>query len=170
MVNGQKEIWVKIDHDKLLKSTIIAVSNCGRVMRHDGSIEIASLRQRVNVNKKIKHLYQILLEFFMPKSEDDIIKGRKLVDHKTHYPKDMYVNDVRNLRWCTNKENCNFEEVKETQRKKSSERLKGKHRFVKNSFGDKYYEKYHLMKRENTNLYQKELRYYRKFGFCSWEN
>ena len=24
----------------------------------------------------------------------------------------MYVNDVRNLRWCTQKENCNFEETK----------------------------------------------------------
>ena len=57
-------------------------------------------------------MHRFLAHNFIAKTEDDILKQRNFIDHISHAPDSMYVNDVRNLRWCTNRENCNFQEAK----------------------------------------------------------
>ena len=47
-------------------------------------------------------------------------------------------------------------------------KLKGRPR-LHTEFAKKYYEKYHLLKNENENLYCKEYRFYKKHGIVSWE-
>ncbi len=113
MINSQKEIWISTGNKSKYCCTIIAVSNCGRIMRKNGKIEIASLRQLVSVGEKRVRMYmhRFLANNFIAKTEDDIIKQRTLIDHITHTPDNMYVNDIRNLRWCTHQENCNFKEA-----------------------------------------------------------
>lgn len=114
MINGQKEIWISTGNKSNNSSTIIAVSNCGRIMRKNGKIEIASCRLFLYVGEKRSRIlvYRFLAKNFIAKTEDDILKQRDVIDHITHEPTNMYINDVRNLRWCTQKENCNFEETK----------------------------------------------------------
>ncbi len=114
MINGQKEIWISTGNKSNYRPTIIAVSNCGRIMRKNGKIEIASLRQSVYVGEKRlqMYVYRFLANNFITKTEDDILKQRNFIDHITHTPTNMHINDVRNLRWCTHQENCNFQEAK----------------------------------------------------------
>lgn len=114
MINEQKEIWISTGNKANYRLTIIAVSNCGRIMRKNGKIEIASYRQYVFVGEKRSRmrLYRFLANNFIVKTEEDILKQRNVIDHITHTPDNMYINDVRNLRWCTHKENCNFPEAK----------------------------------------------------------
>lgn len=114
MINGQKEIWISTGNNANSRRNIIAVSNCGRIMRKNGKIEIASFRQKVSVGEKRSRmlLYRFLANNFIAKTEEDILKQRNVIDHITHTPDCMYINDVRNLRWCTQRENCNFEEAK----------------------------------------------------------
>lgn len=110
-----KEIWIERDCSKIRphQNNIIAYSNTGKIKRQNGEITAASLRQLIDH----KLLYRILAEKFLPKTPEDIKFNRCLVDHITHDPKDMCVNDVRNIRWCNNKENSNFSECKENMRK-----------------------------------------------------
>lgn len=138
MVNGQKEIWKrvrdKIKGKHISKKTVIAISNCGRCMLANGEITIAELRKSICYNGRNKTLSSILAELFIPKSEDDIIKNRNIVDHITHNPSNMHVNDVRNLRWCTKKENSNFEEAIINMTKANKEianRIDVKEKFIK---------------------------------------
>ncbi len=114
MINGQKEIWISTGNKANRCSAIIAVSNCGRIMRKNGKIEIASCRQIVFVGEKRLRMlmHRFLANNFITKTEDDILHKRDVIDHITHAPDSMYINDVRNLRWCTQKENCNFKEAK----------------------------------------------------------
>ena len=114
MINEQKEIWISTGNKSNYRPTIIAVSNCGRIMRKNGKIEIASYRHDVYVGEKRSQMrvYRFLAHNFITKSEEDILKQRTVIDHITHTPDDMHINDVRNLRWCTQKENCNFKEAK----------------------------------------------------------
>ena len=130
MINGQREIWISTDNKSKHCSAIIAVSNCGRIMRKNGKIEIASLRQIVFVGEKRSRIlmYHFLANNFITKTEDDILKQRNFIDHISHAPTNMHINDVRNLRWCTNKENCNFKEAKlnRSKAKKGNTNAKGK--------------------------------------------
>jgi hypothetical protein len=114
MINGQREIWISTGNKSNYRATIIAVSNCGRIMRKNGKIEIASYGQHVFVGEKRLQMrvYHFLANNFIVKTEDDILKQRNVIDHITHTPDNMHINDVRNLRWCTQKENCNFKEAK----------------------------------------------------------
>ncbi len=114
MINGQKEIWISTGNNANYCSAIIAASNCGRIMRKNGKIEIASYRQIVFVGEKRlqMYVYRFLANNFITKTEDDILKQRNEIDHISHTPDCMHINDVRNLRWCTRKENCNFKEAK----------------------------------------------------------
>ena len=41
MVNGQKEIWVKTESNFRRGYNVVAFSNCGRIMRANGSCEEA---------------------------------------------------------------------------------------------------------------------------------
>jgi hypothetical protein len=124
MINEQKEIWISTGNKANYRITIIAVSNCGRIMRKNGKIEIASRRQCVYVGEKRSQmlLHRFLANNFIVKTEEYILKQRTVIDHITHTPDNMYINDVRNLRWCTHQENCNFKEAKAAK----SAALKGK--------------------------------------------
>lgn len=133
------EIWIEIpiNNQNRCHKAIIAISNRGNMKRRNGIIEPIPLRQAIS-GKRI-FAYRILLEHFKPRTEEDIALGRNQVDHITHNPTDMNVNDIRNLRWCTCKENHNFDEFKlnashcfkgrkhsEEAKKKMSEIKKGK--------------------------------------------
>ena len=160
MINGQKEIWKKVVRKNKRKryNNIIAVSNCGRVMYANGEIKFSNYEQRILVNDKSIHLYNIFAELFIDKTEDDIMYGRNIVDHITHEPVNMNINDIRNLRWCTRKENCNFDEIKNKQktRKHSSTAF--------TSFGKKFTEKYGIVNAGNKSLYNKLYYRYKTYG------
>lgn len=106
------EIWINTNNKARTTLTIIAISNTGLMKRKNGSIKVAKLRDKVWFNHEYKFIYRIIAENFIPKTEEDIALGRNFIDHITHNPTDININDVRNLRWCTQKENCNFEETK----------------------------------------------------------
>jgi hypothetical protein len=106
------EIWIEIEHYHLMPTTIVAISNCGNMKLHNGSVVPIPLRQCIKILGKYYKCSRLLAEHFIPKTEEDILLGRDCVDHITHDPVDMNVNDIRNLRWCTIKENANFEEAK----------------------------------------------------------
>ena len=110
MINGKKEIWVATNNKARTKLRVIAFSNRGRIMRANGSIEFTKYRQPISINGVTKRIHVFIAEAFIPKTEDDILKKRNCIDHITHAPENININDVRNLRWCTQKENCNFDE------------------------------------------------------------
>ena len=104
MENLQDEEWIYIDHSVNHPRYITAISNRGRFLRNNGEIGVLSLRaqaRKYRVSRVIAENFLITV-----KRPDQII-----VDHITHKPDGMYVNDVLNLRWCTQKENLNFEEA-----------------------------------------------------------
>lgn len=132
---------------------IIAVSNCGRIMRRNGVIEFCNYRkQRITTDKGKVVLSQFLLSFFKGIDSD-----RPIADHVSHNPKDMCVNDIRNLRWATNRENSNFEEAHENQRNAALKRSK-------NSFGKLYFEKYRLSYRDDTSKYNSAWYRFKTYG------
>mgnify|MGYP003546968911 FL=1 len=107
-----KEEWIEIQHEKYKPNSIVAVSNTGKVKHYDGTITETSLRMStIRYEGKLIRIHRLIAMLFIPKTEEDIKLGRNTVDHITHNPIDMNVNDVRNLRWCTIKENNNFDEA-----------------------------------------------------------
>jgi hypothetical protein len=127
MVITMEEIWIKLTNKRLLKNTIIEISNTGLMKRYDGSIEIMPIRQAIHTRPKI-YAYRVLAEHFIPKTEEDIALGRNHVDHITHNPINMHVNDIRNLRWCTRDENAGFDEARANKRLSMIGKNKGKKR------------------------------------------
>ena len=105
------ETWLHI-RDTKRRNYITDLSNFGNVKYGDGSVCASTMYQRVRVNWKTIPISHIVAENFVPKTSEDIAMARNLVDHKTHAPTDINVNDFRNLRWCTHKENSNFDECK----------------------------------------------------------
>ena len=158
MVNGQKEIWVKTGNSK----GYIAISNCGRLMDKNGIISFSTLRQKIHFNGKRLFVHRIIVNLFLDKTEEDVLKQRNYVDHITHYPKNYNVNDVRNLRWCNHRENMGFEES----RNNHSKSLLNK---TKSSFGKKYYDYFGYSDKENHRQYAKEWKYWKTNGKCRWE-
>ena len=145
----------------------MAISNYGNMRRRNGTIEPIPLRQTVYGGKRRIIIYRLLMEHFKPKTEEDIAFGRNQVDHITHNPVDMNVNDIRNLRWCTNKENANFNEAKhntsismkgrtfsEETKRKMSESHKGTTPWNKDKKG------YHIHSEESKNKISESLRRY----------
>lgn len=120
------EIWIEIELNKNnhMQTAIVAVSNKGNMKRRNGIIEPIPLRQ--SIGKPMKLLYRILAEHFIPKTEEDISLKRNCVDHITHNPKDMNVNDIRNLRWCTKGENSRFDEARSNHSISQTGKLKGR--------------------------------------------
>ena len=113
-----EEMWINIRHKyKFTKGRcIIAISNKGRIKMSNGTIEESKYRTRLSGGIRLSH---IIAENFL------ITVRRKeqiYIDHISHNPVGMNINDVRNLRWCTIKENNSFEEA----RKNKSESRKGK--------------------------------------------
>lgn len=107
-----EEIWIDLNRILIQRDTILAISNMGNMKLGSGIIKPIPLRQRIKILNKKYHCSRLLAEHFIPKTEEDIALGRDCVDHITHNPINMNVNDIRNLRWCTIRENCNFEEAK----------------------------------------------------------
>lgn len=113
-----KEEWKTLKHNRYKPNTVIAISNYGRIQRFDGSIDVTDLRSTaIRFNGKLMRAHVIIATLFIPKTNEDIKLNRCIVDHITHHPTGINVNDVRNLRWCTAKENHNFDEAKVNHRK-----------------------------------------------------
>ena len=158
-----KEIWIETGNNKRCDS-IVAISNTGLLRTKDGAIRESKYRELIRLNGKLCRVYAFIAEHFIPKTQEDLDLGRDEIDHKTHSPEGMNINDVRNLRWCTHEENMRFEEV----RKHISESCTGL-RYTKNEFGRKFYEHYGFFSTDNKTLYQRERRYYKRNKRFSWE-
>lgn len=111
-----KEEWKEIKHKKYKQDTIVAVSNFGKLKLHNGEIVESKYRQHIRYNGKHMKIHRLIALLFIPKTQEDIINNRDIIDHITHEPKNMNINDVRNLRWCTTLENNNFKEAIENKR------------------------------------------------------
>lgn len=163
------EIWIEIEQpaNNYNPLAIMAISNYGNMKRRNGVIEPIPLRQTIYGGNRKIIAYRLLMEHFKPKTEEDIALGRNQVDHITHNPTDMNVNDIRNMRWCTIKENANFEEAKyntsialkgrifsEETRQKISEAGKGRIPWNKGKTG------YHIHSEESKNKISESLRKY----------
>lgn len=106
------EIWIKTGNTLKRSNVVIEISNMGRLKHYDGHISISLYRQYTKFNGIKKYVYRIIAETFIPRTEEDIRLNRNVVDHISHNPSDMYLNDVRNLRWCTQRENNGFGEIR----------------------------------------------------------
>ena len=157
-----KEIWIETGNNKQYNS-VVAISNTGLLKTKTGEIRESKYNDVLRIKGKLYKVHQIIANNFIPKTEEDLLLGRNVVDHKTHNPIGMNINDVRNLRWCTIKENNNFDEA----RKHLSEGHTGIG-IPRSEFGWKYKEKYGLTVLDRKR-YIRELDYYKKFGKCSWE-
>lgn len=116
------EHWLEIERERICSNTVIAISNTGFLKIANGSIVPSWLRQEVRIYGKLTRIHRLIAEHFLitVKRPD-----QTCIDHITHFPEDMNVNDVRNLRWCTKKENCNFEEAKENMSGENHSRWQG---------------------------------------------
>ena len=124
-----QEIWIELEHNSNHPNDIIAISNTGLYKLRKGTIHIAKLRHHILINGKYVYTYRILAEYFIPKTEEDIAMGRNYIDHISHQPECMNINDIRNLRWCTRKENDNFKEAKSNKSKaKKGKKLSEEHK------------------------------------------
>ena len=170
LINGQFELWILTGNKA--PNSIIKISNCGRIRKFNGVVEVAKLRQLFTQKGKNVIISRMLCSYFKPKTTEDIELNRDVVDHITHNPKEYFVNDVRNLRWCTDKENSNFEE----RRRKLSKSLKGlvpvnkgKPGKITSVFGKKFNEHFGLTNYDNPRLYSTERTFYDRHGYCRWE-
>ena len=112
MSEAISENWVVL-RDSLHAKHIVAVSNRGNVKYGNGDVQPSKIYARFKLDGKVTLIANLVAEHFMGKTDEDMELGRNTVDHVTHHPDDMNVNDVRNLRWCTRKENSNFPEAKQ---------------------------------------------------------
>ena len=155
--------WLELKPEMLQGRSIVAISDTGLMKRHNGIIEPIPYRQNVTVNGKKVRAYRLIAEHFIPKTEEDIKLGRDCVDHITHEPTAMNINDIRNLRWCTYKENNNFDEAKSNQYKAQRNRnedwckrismgKKGKPTWNKGLRGDEYLSHFRLGRTYNSSL------------------
>lgn len=102
------EEWYDIPYKhRGFPESITAVSNRGRILRLNGKIEYSeyNTRCRTENGEREKVCYTIARVFLVTVRRPD----QQIIDHITHSP-EYNINDVRNLRWCTQKENCGFEE------------------------------------------------------------
>lgn len=173
MINGQKEIWVATNNKARTKMRVIAFSNCGRIMRANGTIEFTKYRQPISINGVTKRIHVFIAEAFIPKTEDDILKKRNCIDHRTHAPENININDVRNLRWCTHKENCNFTEVlinrAPSQFKHGHDTWNKGVSTTRTEFGKKFVSHFDCLINYDYNLYRREKKIWERTGKCSWE-
>ena len=183
IINGELELWFYFEKKCNRPDTVIAISNRGRIRTMNGSVHFSKYTDKIRMEGKQIIIYRILADNFIPKTVEDIELSRNEIDHITHEPEGMNINDVRNLRWCTHKENMNFPE----RRKKLSETKKGKklkplvledrrkRMFTKKTvarseFSKKYFEHFGHSRRENRNQYDKERCWYLTHNKrCSWE-
>lgn len=106
------EQWKNTNNTCPQMKTIIAVSNYGRLKLRSGEIKDSYYRQVMRYEGKSTKVHIVIAKLFIPKTDEDIRLGRNCIDHKTHNPIGININDIRNLRWCTYKENSNFPEAR----------------------------------------------------------
>ena len=103
------EQWLELSRFNTNNRSISAVSNTGKFRRVDGTEGILGLRQIISTKCGRIRAHRIIAEHFLitVKRPD-----QNQIDHITHYPTEYHVNNVLNLRWCTNRENSNFDEAR----------------------------------------------------------
>lgn len=113
-MNEIEENWVDLPRKFIQRQRIMAISDRGRARRGDGTIEILPYGKIIRVFDKHVNVSHIIAEHFLitVKRPD-----QNFVDHITHYTTEYNVNDVLNLRWCTQEENNSFEEAKSNHKK-----------------------------------------------------
>lgn len=163
-----EEKWEDTNNISNRGDTIIKVSNMGRIRRKNGTIEDSTLRQELRIDGKLMRIHRFIANKFIPKTDEDVALGRNYIDHIKHNPIGINVNDVRNLRWCTQKENCNFDEAREN---RSKAKMGNKNHLCKvtSEFGRKYLEHYGYSFSENPKQYHIEKAYYQYHHKCRWE-
>lgn len=118
------EQWLDLPKERRTrgKESLVSISNTGKYRRADGTIGCLDLRHKVRYLGELERCYRIIAEHFLitVKRPD-----QNQIDHITHYPTEYNVNDVRNLRWCTHKENCGFEEGVNKRSKENHSNWKG---------------------------------------------
>lgn len=110
-INKMNEVWVSIRESKRMRH-IVAISNLGNVMYGDGRVKNAPMYGHCKLAEGQIQFSHLIAKYFVPKTNEDVLQHRNCIDHITHNPIGMNVNDFRNLRWCTSKENSNFHEAK----------------------------------------------------------
>lgn len=120
----------------------------------NGEIKEIPLRRAVYIDGKLTLIYRILAEIFIPNPDN-----KPCVDHKTHDRAkiDYLLNDIRNLRWCTYKENNNFDEGLENKRNvKLGKTLSEEHkRHISEAVKGQEYLKYWKDKKMSTETREK---------------
>ena len=107
-MNMKTEEWLNLTDDLSGKSDrIIAISNTGLMKRLNGRIDAIPYRQRIRYFGKLIRAYRLIAMCFLTTCKR---QDQQDIDHITHNPVGMNINDVRNLRWCTKAENCQFNE------------------------------------------------------------
>lgn len=155
--------WLQTDISKAKTPwVIIAISNTGLVKYKNGYIKDSNIDTRVTINGKYKRIYYHIADNFLQTVHrpDQI-----MIDHITHNPNGININDVRNLRWCTKLENERFEEAR------LNKSIGHKNKQHTNSvFGNKYFEHYGYSNATNPKQYHDELNWYlRHNNKCRWE-
>lgn len=181
LINGELELWKYITRKCCTPKSIIAFSNRGRIRRQDGSVRFSKYTDLVRIEGKQIQFYHLLADNFIPKTVEDIELGRNEIDHITHQPGGMNINDLRNLRWCTHSENMNFPErrkklsVTKTGKKLNSLALEKRRKRMLDKqtvsdFGKKYFTHFGYGRCENPEQYNRERYWYLKHNnVCSWE-
>lgn len=104
-VQVSKTIWIR--NDGYIKCT-------AKNAVYKGYWRESKYKDYVMLDKNTRvRVSRLIAYYFIPKTEEDIRLGRDVIDHITHTPDGMNINDVRNLRWCTKHENDTFPEAHE---------------------------------------------------------
>ena len=148
-----EEQWVEIPRKCTNRTVIKAVSSLGRIKYQDDTVVDSELRQYVNVAGKPYRIYRVVADHFLITVRRP---DQTQVDHITHNPTDYAVNDVRNLRYCTQSENTRFPEAREN--KSRNNWLRGKGYLV---FGEKSQRWKGVLATEETKKHREITRRYR---------
>jgi hypothetical protein len=117
------EQWIDLPRVRNRNDDIVAISNTGKYRRRDSTEGTLKLRQNVTYEGKHEYCYHIIAEHFLITVRRP---DQNCIDHITHHPTEYNINDVRNLRWCTNIENNNFEEARANKSGEKCSRYYGK--------------------------------------------
>ena len=105
-----QEQWIKLNNRAKKPNAIVEISNYGNVKQLNGLSRPATRYEYCCHNQKHYKVAHLVMETWHPKTDEDIALGRNEVDHISYTPDNINQNDVRNLRWCTHKENTTFPE------------------------------------------------------------